>query len=74
MKTRLDLVEGSKHDGDTGGLLDEGGKDASVDIPNALSNELSDGRLSGEAVELLAENHFVERESHTNVYEARCPA
>ena len=74
MKTRFDHVERSEHDGDIGGLLNERREDASVQIPDSLLEELTDGRLGGETVQLLTENHFVERKSNANVYEARCPS
>lgn len=54
--------------------MDERREDASVEIPESLFDELADGGLGREAVELLSENHLVQRKSDANVYETGCPA
>ena len=74
MQTRLELVVRSEHDGDGTRFLDERWENSSVQTAETFAVKLDDGRLGGEAVQLLPKDHFVEGKSEANVYKGRRPS
>ena len=69
VQTRFDLVEHAEHDSDGTRFLDERRQNSSIQVADALAADLTNGGFGREAVQLLAENHFVQGKSQADVDE-----